>query len=63
MEQRTNQDWTTESLAKEAGVSSAWIRQLLIQGKIKGEKFGHIWRIPYVEGQRWLETHASKEGD
>lgn len=46
--------WTTMDLAERAGVTDAYIRSLLIEGVIKGEKFGHIWAISDEEAARWL---------
>jgi len=48
-------DWTAQTLAGAAGVTDAYIRHLCILGTIQGEKFGYQWRIPYVEGVRWME--------
>ena len=43
--------WTVSELAKAAGVDTSYIRQLLIAGKLHGEKFGPIWRIIRQGGQ------------
>jgi excisionase family DNA binding protein len=44
----------TKELAKLGGVNPSRIRQLLLAGRLKGEKFGRDWRIPRVEAERWL---------
>ena len=46
--------WTTQQLAKRAGLTDAHIRHLLIEGEIKGKKFGHIWSVSDEEAARWL---------
>ena len=51
-------DWNTRTLAEAAGVTDSYVRLLLLQGKLHGEKFGHIWRIPYEEGRQWLESRS-----
>jgi len=50
--------WTTRELAARAEVTDAYIRALLIDGKIDGEKFGHIWAIPDDEAKRWLSDRG-----
>jgi len=50
------QDWDTITLARAAGVTATYIRYLLSQGTLQGEKFSRVWRISYEEGQRWLES-------
>ena len=49
-------DWTTKDLAQKAGVSSTYIRQLLIAKQLDGYKRGRDWRIPASVALRWLET-------
>jgi hypothetical protein len=51
----TKTPWTTSSLAEAAQVDQSRIRQLLLAGKLQGQKLGRDWLIPYEEGQRWLE--------
>lgn len=54
-------DWTTNELADEAGVSAAYIRQLLLADKLKGAyKRGRDWLIPDPVARRWLETRKAK---
>ena len=52
-------DWTTQTLAAEAGVTDAYIRYLLIKGDLQGEKFSRVWRIPYVVGLQWLQSRKN----
>lgn len=52
--------WTAQELAAAAKVSDAYIRQLLLARKLRAAKAGHVWVIPYAEGQRWLEQRAGK---
>jgi len=47
--------YTTTELASLAGLTSSRIRQLLIAGVIKGDKFGRDWSIPKLEAERWLK--------
>jgi hypothetical protein len=41
-------------LAEMSGLSGARIRQLLAEGRVRGDKAGPFWTIPYREGRRWL---------
>ena len=50
--------WTTQQLAKRAGLADAYVRSLLIAGKIEAEKFGHIWAIPDEEAVRFLRERG-----
>jgi len=52
--------WTPRTLAEAAGVTSSYIRLLLTTAKLRGQKMGGVWLIPYEEGQRWLEEHTAK---
>jgi excisionase family DNA binding protein len=53
--------WNTTELAKEAGLSDAYIRQLIIGGKIPSAyKVGRDWLIPAEEGQAWLDKRNEK---
>ena len=49
------QDWNTVTLAQAAGVTDAYIRYLLLNGTLQGEKFSRVWRISYEVGRQWLE--------
>jgi len=55
------EEYTTKTLAKAAGVSDAYIRQLCIAGKLQAHKLGRDWLIPFTEGIRWLEERQSKQ--
>lgn len=50
--------WTTRDLAEAAGVSTARIRQLLLAGRIEGDKAGPIWIIPQSEVERFLSERG-----
>ncbi|MBM3188812.1 MAG: hypothetical protein FJZ90_08840 [Chloroflexi bacterium] len=49
--------WTVSELAAGAGVNGSRIRQLLLAGELKGEKFGPVWVIPDAEAKEWLRCH------
>jgi excisionase family DNA binding protein len=54
---------TTQEAAEIAGVSDAYIRQLLLEGKrLRGEKFGRQWMIQRAELERWLKERQSRFG-
>ena len=53
--------WTTNSLAKTAGVDQATIRQLLIAGSIQGTKLGPIWTISDEEARRYLDKREKRK--
>ena len=53
--QKTTTGWTVRELADAAGVSDSRVRQLLLDGEIKGRKTGWTWIIPNSEAQRWLD--------
>jgi len=59
--ENTMKDWTTQTLAKAAGVTDSYIRLLLTQGQLRGEKFGYMWLIPYEVGQRWLDERKAEQ--
>lgn len=46
--------YTTKALGLMAGVTSARIRQLCIEGKIKAKKVGRDWAISANEVMRFL---------
>lgn len=52
--------YTTGELAKEAGVSDAYIRQLLLSGKLAGTKSGRDWLIPADVGRAWLQERRAR---
>ena len=59
-EHERGQDWTTPQLAREAGVSTAYLRQELLAGNLKGRKVGRDWLIADSEARRWLEGRKPK---
>lgn len=52
--------WTTVRLAEATGLTSDYIRQLLNQGIIKGEKVGRDWLVSDSEARRWMALRKSK---
>lgn len=52
--------YTTVELAQTAGVTDAYIRYLLLRGKLTGEKRGRDWFIPVEEGRRWLASRRER---
>jgi excisionase family DNA binding protein len=52
-------EWTTQDLAEAAGVSTAHIRRLLIDGReLRGYKLGRDWRVRGSEARRWLSERG-----
>ena len=51
-------DWRTVELAEVAKVSSAYLRRLLIDGKLKGEKRGRDWFIEDEDAREWLAARG-----
>jgi excisionase family DNA binding protein len=47
-------------LAKKAGVSQAYIRRLLANGRIKGEKVGGVWTITKKEVDKYLKSREKR---
>jgi excisionase family DNA binding protein len=52
--------WTTKTLAEEGRVQQAYIRQLILAGKLSGYKIGRDWIIPDDEARQWLERRKPK---
>jgi hypothetical protein len=52
--------WTTNDLAKAAGVTPQFIRQEIWAGNIECQKVGRDWAIPAEEARRWL---AERRGE
>jgi len=52
-------DYTAKELAEKAGVTSARIRQLLLDGTLEGVKRGGAWFIPASVAQRWLDSRQN----
>jgi len=46
---------TTPELAKLAKLSSAYIRQVILAGKLRATKRGRDWLISAFDAERWLE--------
>lgn len=50
-------EWiTTREAAELLGVTDAHIRRLLLEGKLEGHKFGHIWAVRYSSAQEYLSS-------
>jgi len=54
--------WTVSELAKEAGITTGAIRQMLLAGKIDGQKLGVYWVITDSVAQEWLKSRQSRRG-
>lgn len=56
-------DWTTQELAKAAGINQSRIRQILLYGTLKGQGYKRAgrWFIPFEIGQRWLEEYKKRD--
>lgn len=59
MNERTK-PYSTQELAREANVSDAYIRRLLIDGKLAGQKLGPVWMISVEEGRRFLTQKRAR---
>jgi excisionase family DNA binding protein len=55
---RDKELWTVQELAQKAGVTDGYIRRLLIDGELKGEKFGTQWMIRRREVERFLRERG-----
>ncbi len=55
-------NWTVAELAQAAGVSGAWIRQMLMNESLEGHKHGPLWVIPDHEAQRYLTYLKTRKG-
>jgi excisionase family DNA binding protein len=53
-------DWTTSELSAHLGVTDAYLRQLIAQGKLKATKRGGIWFIADSDAQEWLSTRKKR---
>lgn len=52
--------YTTKELAEAAGVSDRYVRQLVTDGKLAGQKVGRDWIIPAEEGRAWLQERRAR---
>jgi len=59
MSERTK-PYTVTELAKEAGLSVAYVRRLVSDGKLAGELYGKTWLIPADAGRAWLASRRSR---
>ena len=50
------QMYLVTELAAKAEVSRAYIRRLLVEGRIRGEKVGGVWTISKEEGDKFVQT-------
>ncbi len=51
--------YTTVELAERAGVSTAYLRHLLIVGRLNGAKAGRDWVIDRVSAETWLRDREA----
>lgn len=52
---------TTQEAAKELGLNDSRIRQMLLAGELKGQKFGERpWAIPRTEVERLKQERDSR---
>jgi hypothetical protein len=58
----SKKNWTVAELAAEANVSGSWVRQLLVNGDLKGHKHGPLWAIPDEEAQHYLTYLKTRKG-
>ena len=56
-EQAIRKQLTTKELSEKSGLTTARIRQLLIEGRdLVGYKVGRDWVVTSKEAERWLNT-------
>lgn len=53
--------FTVTELAALAKVSGGYIRRLLLDGKLRGDKAGRTWTIPVEEAEAWLKKREEKK--
>ena len=51
---------TTKQAARIADTSDAYIRQLILAGKVKAEKFGRDWIVSRASLEQWLRDGKRK---
>ena len=54
--------YTTQEAAKELGLEVSHVRRLLIQGKIKGRKWGRDWQVLSLDYQP-MKKPKTKKGE
>jgi hypothetical protein len=56
-DERRRDMWTVKEVAEKAGLSTARIRQLLLddRSQLKGNKVAGVWLVPDANVRRWLE--------
>lgn len=54
-------EWTTNDLAKAAGLSTAYIRQLILRGQLQARKLGRDWVIADHVAKRWLQEREQRD--
>lgn len=52
--------YTVEELSEAGRVSDAYIRRLLRDGRITGQKFGGVWMVSAESGRAWLNERRRK---
>ena len=55
------EDWTTAEIAKEAGLSQAYVRQDIRAGRLNAYKRAKTWFIQVAEARRWLARHPRQK--
>ena len=63
MNDERTQPYTTSELAQATNVTDRYIRQLVNEGKLSGQKYGNTWLIPADVGQAWLARAAGTMGE
>jgi excisionase family DNA binding protein len=53
--------WTTNELAKAAGVDGAYVRRALASGRLPGTKIGRDWLIADVAAREWMATRPTRK--
>lgn len=53
--------YTTVELAERAGVSTAYLRHLLIAGRLNGAKVGRDWVIDRASAETWLREREAAQ--
>ena len=60
MSDERTQPYTTSELAQAANVTDRYIRQIVNEGKLSGQKYGNTWLIPAEVGQAWLRERRRR---